>query len=282
MLYLVRFFRWAGGRVSWWCRPAGTWCLKVPDMCFMLFEVLVIVVQSLLRSLLDGIQTMKIGHGSLSPLSLLCCLCLCLCWCWCYYYFALAAAYAGAASVGAGGLCARLRGFVRSAAGSPEEEAGVLRVGKRRRRGGSCGPWHRAEVTAYLNENRKCSAPLVLPSLFHVFSFPLIRFSWSVPFLFHCFSSHVFVPSRSRISSCVWLRSVFVFRFFFLFYRQPNQSTSVDVHYADSVRAKAALDAMMDGLAHGTPGLWVRSVPVKEKESINRKAVNDYQGEVRR
>lgn len=56
----------------------------------------------------------------------------------------------------------------------------------------------------------------------------------------------------------------------------------MDVHYADSVRAKAALDAMMDGLAHGTPGLWVRSVPVKEKESINRKAVNDYKGEVRR
>lgn len=70
--------------------------------------------------------------------------------------------------------------------------------------------------------------------------------------------------------------------FYFTFNRQPNQSTSVDVHYADSVRAKAALDTMMDGLAHGTPGLWVRSVPVKEKESINRKAVNDYKGEVRR
>ena len=56
----------------------------------------------------------------------------------------------------------------------------------------------------------------------------------------------------------------------------------MDVHYADSIRAKAALDTMMDGLAHGTPGLWVRSVPVKEKESIIRKAVNDYKGEVRR
>lgn len=78
-----------------------------------------------------------------------------------------------------------------------------------------------------------------------------------------------------------------LFLFFFIFEifhinRQPNESTSVDVHYADSVRAKAALDTMMDGLAHGTPGLWVRSVPVKEKESINRKAVNDYKGEVRR
>lgn len=64
--------------------------------------------------------------------------------------------------------------------------------------------------------------------------------------------------------------------------RQPNASKSVDVHYADALRAKALLDDMMEDLSQGTSGLWVRSVPVKEKDSIKRKAANDYGGEVRR
>ncbi|CAM9555463.1 unnamed protein product [Scytosiphon promiscuus] len=64
--------------------------------------------------------------------------------------------------------------------------------------------------------------------------------------------------------------------------RQPNKSTSVDVHYADAVRAKTALDAVLDSLVEGTQGLWVRAVPIKAKDSIKRKATNDYGGDVRR
>lgn len=56
----------------------------------------------------------------------------------------------------------------------------------------------------------------------------------------------------------------------------------MDVHYAEAVRAKTALDYMMEDLCEGKPGLWVRSVPVKAKEAIKRKAMNDYGGEIRR
>lgn len=65
-------------------------------------------------------------------------------------------------------------------------------------------------------------------------------------------------------------------------FRQPNKSASIDVHYADAVRAKTALDFLMDDLCQGKEGLWVRSVPVKTKDAIKRKATNDYGGEIRR
>lgn len=57
---------------------------------------------------------------------------------------------------------------------------------------------------------------------------------------------------------------------------------SVDVHYAEAVRAKALLDELLSEVAQEMAGVWVRSVPVKEKDSIKRKAINDYGGEVRR
>lgn len=64
--------------------------------------------------------------------------------------------------------------------------------------------------------------------------------------------------------------------------RQPNTSSSVDVHYSEAARAKTLVDELLDELANDKPGLWVRSVPVKEKDGIKRKASNDYDGEVRR
>ncbi|CAN0015971.1 unnamed protein product [Ectocarpus sp. 6 AP-2014] len=64
--------------------------------------------------------------------------------------------------------------------------------------------------------------------------------------------------------------------------RQPNRTDSVDAHYADAVRAKAALDSTLDRLTATTNGLWVRPVPVKSQESIKRKASDDYGGELRR
>lgn len=38
----------------------------------------------------------------------------------------------------------------------------------------------------------------------------------------------------------------------------------------------------MEDLCDGKEGLWVRSVPVKSKDAIKRKATNDYGGEIRR
>lgn len=72
--------------------------------------------------------------------------------------------------------------------------------------------------------------------------------------------------------------NVFIFRD----HRQPNPSTDPEDHFKDAAKAKILIDEIMEGLAKGTPGLWVRSVPIKELESIRRKASNDYGGEVRR
>lgn len=64
--------------------------------------------------------------------------------------------------------------------------------------------------------------------------------------------------------------------------RQPNTSKSVDVHFADAVRAKTLLDDFLEELSESARGVYVRSVPVKEQDSIKRKASNDYGGDVRR
>ncbi|CAM9389925.1 unnamed protein product [Discosporangium mesarthrocarpum] len=64
--------------------------------------------------------------------------------------------------------------------------------------------------------------------------------------------------------------------------RQQNPSMSIDVHYADAIRCKEALDALVDGIVEEAGGMWVIPMEVRAKETIKSIASGDFKGDVRR
>lgn len=56
----------------------------------------------------------------------------------------------------------------------------------------------------------------------------------------------------------------------------------MEAHHADAIKAKEALDEVIDKIAGEMQGLWVRPVHVKEESAVKSKANKEFAGDVRR